>query len=284
MDSDAITSGSKQLSYDEKCAMLTHDMRVSIANMLIRDTLPHANAICDPVHPKQSFYTKYGKRVLDIVLSTLALVVTSPINLVLAICTFFDVGRPIAFNTNRPGKDGELFTLLKLRNMTNAVDENGNLLPADQRVTKFGQFVRRTSLDELLNFWSIFKGDMSVIGPRPLVSEYVPRFSTRHAYRMAVRPGLECPMKDNIDHAATYDEQFENDVWYVENCSLTVDLKLAYNLVRLTLSREATRRRGEASRGCFIGYDSEGKAISIKQVDESYFDKVLVANSEEGPI
>lgn len=118
--------------------------------------LAHANEISSPVDPKQSFYGKYTKRVLDIVLAGTALVITAPINLYLALMTYRDVGAPIIFKQKRSGKDLKTFELVKFRNMTNEKDELGNLLPPDQRITKFGQFVRSHSLDELLNFWSVF--------------------------------------------------------------------------------------------------------------------------------
>ena len=142
--------------------------------------------------------------------------------------------------------NGKTFTLVKFRNMTNATDENGNLLPANQRVTKMGEFVRKTSLDELMNFWSVFKGDMSLIGPRPLATNYTSRFSERHKRRDAVRPGLECPFLTPSDHKRTWTEQFENDIYYVENLSFKLDVRMVIALFKAVFDRKSSSMRGAA--------------------------------------
>ena len=139
---------------------LTKAMRWHIADRLAEDRLGVVNDNLKPVKVSSNLYTKYGKRILDIAISGAALLVTLPINFAIGMCTFFDVGKPVFFFQEREGVDGKLYTIVKFRNMRNTVDERGELLPASQRVTKFGKFVRKTSLDELLNFWSIFKGDM----------------------------------------------------------------------------------------------------------------------------
>lgn len=211
---------------------------------------------------RDTFYTRYGKRLIDIAVSIIALLVTSPINLLIAVGTLLDVGRPVLFKQERLGKDGKVFTLVKFRNMTNETDEHGSLLPAGERVTKFGRLMRKTSLDELLNFWPILKGDMSLIGPRPLLVEYGPLYSERHRMRMAVRPGLECPTPERLDHPITWQEQFDNDVWYVENVSLATDLKLLLRIVGLVFDRRQTAIRGGGDRGVFKGYDTNGIACS----------------------
>ena len=163
------------------------------SEMCIRDSLRTVDLIQNDVCPSTGIYARYGKRCLDIVLSAIALVVTLPINVVIAIITLADLGRPLFFRQVRVGKDAKPFTIVKFRNMTEERNEKGDLLPPEQRVTAWGKFVRKTSLDELLNFWSIFKGDMSIIGPRPLPEVYLQRFSKRHMHRLDVRPGLECP-------------------------------------------------------------------------------------------
>lgn len=252
---------------------LTKAMRWHIADRLAEDRLGIVNANCKAVNVNSNVYTKYGKRVLDIVISGTALLFTFPINLLIGICTFFDVGKPIFFFQDRAGKDGELFTIVKFRNMRNTVDERGELLPAAQRVTKFGKFVRKTSLDELLNFWSIFKGDMSIIGPRPLVPEYTARLSERHKCRLAVRPGLECPPKDDLNHVWTWQEQFENDIWYVENVSFRTDVFMLWQLVKFTLDRKSSAARAMVQRGIFMGYSLEGTAINLEEVPQSYIDE-----------
>lgn len=241
--------------------------------MLAVERLPSVNAASAPVRPATGPYARYVKRAVDIVVSAAALAITAPFNLVAAVLTYLDVGRPILFRQERTGRDGKTFTLVKFRNMTNETDANGDLLPPNQRVTRFGRFMRRTSLDELLNFWSILKGDMSLIGPRPLVPEYLSRYSDRHRMRLAVRPGLECPPRKVGDHVWTWQEQFENDIWYVEHVSLRTDLMMLANLVRFALDPESSFARSISSRGSFTGYSADGRAIALGEVDQGYIDR-----------
>lgn len=198
-----------------------------------------------------TFYVKYVKRVLDIILSLLAVVLTFPINVIIGIVTFFDVGRPILFFHERPGLGEKPFTIVKFRNMTNEKDKEGNLLPSSERVTQFGKFVRKTSLDELLNFWSILKGDMSLIGPRPLLMSYLPKYDLRQHKRHAVKPGLECPSLVMRDHTRTWEEQFEDDVWYVEHVSFKTDCRMIWELVKLVFNKQELNRRSKAMRNRF---------------------------------
>ena len=210
---------------------------------------------------------------IDIVISLIALIVTLPINLLIGIITYFDVGNPIFFQQVRTGRNGISFRLVKFRNMRNIKDANGDLLHASQRVTKFGKFVRGTSLDELLNFWSILKGDMSLIGPRPLVQEYLQRYNTRHYQRLKVRPGLECPPRDKSKLFHTWQEQFENDIWYVENVSFLTDCKLLWYLFRFAVNKKARMERASISnKGSFMGYDMDGKAINFDEIPQKYID------------
>ncbi|QOS70056.1 sugar transferase [Eggerthella guodeyinii] len=240
------------------------------AQSFAAQNLEHANEISLAVRPRQGFYIKYVKRLLDIVLSLFALIITLPVNLVLGIATFFDVGRPLIFKQERTGKDLRTFTILKFRNMTNERDETGELLPPSQRVTKLGKFVRKYSIDELLNFWSILKGDMSIIGPRPMPKEYIDRMTERHKGRYAVRPGLECPLVEEIvsrypfpEPYSRYQAQFENDLWYVENASFATDVMLVFRLVKMTFDSEL-RSGSAAAAAPFIGYDERGNAVSEK--------------------
>ncbi len=241
---------------------LTRTMKWMLADRLAAETLDAVNQSSVEVHFRETLYTRYFKRLLDIIVSLLALIVTLPINLIVAVITFFDVGSPIIFEQTRIGMHEKLFTLSKFRNMTNATDANGELLPPSQRVTKWGGFVRRTSIDELMNFWSVLKGDMSIIGPRPLAEPYLKRFSIRHKARFFVRPGLECPPRSLNDLNRTWNDQLENDVWYVENVSFFTDLKMIVKLFRLTFNRRYSQIRGQAKRGDFLGYSPDGKAIS----------------------
>ena len=250
---------------------LSDAQRATIAEHLARDNRAHASAVAPAVHPHNTIYTRYVKRLFDIVISAFALVITSPINLVLAIATFFDVGRPLLFHQTRTGKDGRPFRITKFRNMTNETDAHGVLLPPKERITRWGRFVRKTSLDELLNFWSIFKGDMSLIGPRPLIEKYLPRYSDRHMMRHAVRPGLECPILDeSIKELSGWNQRLENDVWYVEHVSFAVDVKMIAALVRMVFDRKQTKSRSLAQRGSFMGYNKDGRAIDQTEIPLEY--------------
>lgn len=251
---------------------LTKEMRWKIAEQLANDRLQQVNSLCEAVIPRNSIYVCCIKRGIDIVVSVFALLITLPINIVIGIITYFDVGCPIFFKQQRVGKDEKLFTIMKFRNMKNITDKNGELLPPEQRVTKFGKFMRKTSLDELLNFWSILKGDMSLIGPRPLVPEYTIRYNARHKMRLSVRPGLECPPRKNENHVWTWQEQFENDVWYVENVSFFTDVWLVIRLLQFALDRKSAKARANVTRGTFMGYDLNGNAITLDDVPQEYID------------
>lgn len=253
---------------------LTKAMRWKIAEYMAEDRLEAINQKIEAVKVKDTIYTRYIKRLIDIIISSAACIITLPVNLIIGVITYFDVGKPVFFKQERLGKDGKIFYIIKFRNMRNTKDERGELLPPAQRVTKFGKFVRKTSLDEFLNFWSILKGDMSLIGPRPLVPEYYHRYNARHVNRLAVRPGLECPPRSLTDHVWTWNEQFENDIWYVENVSFLTDCKMIYNLVRFALDRKSTNARAVSARGTFMGYDLDGRAINMDSVPQEYIDRV----------
>lgn len=241
-----------------------------IAKMAAEDNLQRVNENSAPVNPRDSFYVRYIKRLIDLVVVIPVFLLLLPVNLVLGIITYFDVGSPVFFKQKRTGKNGKPFYLIKFRNMTNEKDAFGNLLPPSERVTKFGKFVRKYSLDELLNFWSILKGDMTLIGPRPLPVEFEERYSNRHKMRSAVKPGLECPCIRNDGHVRLYQEQFENDVWYVENVSFLVDVKMVLSLVGMVLN---TKERGDhavVGGGNFVGYNDQGEAFSMRRIPERY--------------
>lgn len=223
-----------------------------------------------PVVPKKSFYTKYFKRCIDLIFVIPAFIILFPVNLIIGVVTFFDVGFPIFFKQKRTGMDGKQFYLVKFRNMTNDKDEFGNLLPPGQRVTRWGAFVRKYSLDELLNFWSILKGDMTIIGPRPLPSSFDERYSDRHKMRMAVRPGLECPSLNNSTGVRLYQEQFENDVWYVENVSFLTDVKMVIALIKLVFNSKERNDHATVGGGDFVGYNDDGIAFSMRRIPEKY--------------
>jgi Sugar transferases involved in lipopolysaccharide synthesis len=257
---------------------MSQSAKAEIAEYIKRDNLDAVNKAVGEVHVKDTFYTRYGKRALDIVLSLIAFIITSPINLVIAVVTFIDVGRPIFFKQTRIGMNGKKFIIYKFRNMTNDTDDHGELLPPSQRVTKWGKFVRKTSLDELLNFISILKGDMTIIGPRPLLDYYVGRLNDRHKMMYAVRPGLECPTLHKVGHALSWQERLDNYVWYLENCSLVTDIKLMTRIVELAFDRKATAKREKATNGGIMGYDVNGNVISTMAVPESFVDEFLEAH------
>lgn len=255
---------------------LTKAQRWQLADYLAETRLKEINKNCREIKPAGNFYSKYIKRLIDILVSLMVLIITFPINFVIFIITIITLGRPVFFRQERIGKDGKPFTIIKFRNMTNETDANGELLPPAQRVTKCGKFLRKTSLDELLNFWSILKGDMSLIGPRPLVPEYTHRYNAYHRNRLKVRPGLECPPRGKLKHIWTWHEQFDNDVWYVENVSFLTDCKMVINLIKFALDRKSANARASVNkRGTFFGYNMEGRAINLDEVPQEIVDKLF---------
>lgn len=241
------------------------------AEYLREHYLEQTNRDAKPVHPKNTIYTRYIKRLLDIAISLPVFIVLLPFNFVFGICTYFDVGRPILFKQTRVGMNGKKFNMVKFRNMNEKKDADGNLLPPSQRVTKFGKIMRKLSLDELLNFWSILKGDMSVIGPRPQPVFIHERMSERHKMRSAVRPGLECPRMIHVpdENVFRFQRTFENDIWYVENVSFLLDVKMLFALVRMVFS---FGRRGNQAQGkgitYFVGYNEDSEAMSLRNYRE----------------
>jgi len=190
----------------------------------------------DDTMPKvrRTFYTVVIKRLLDIFLSGLAILVLSPVLLVVVILELIYHGSPILYSQDRPGLHGKVFKVYKFRSMTNETDENGNLLPGEKRLTSFGRFIRRFSLDELPELFCIFTGKMSIIGPRPLLVRYLPLYTERHMMRHEVRPGFACVPLNPIK-TWSWNDQFENDIWYIENCSFLVDLKMVIAVIREAL-------------------------------------------------
>ncbi len=244
-----------------------------IAEYIRRDNLEYVNAHIEPAHVRDTFYTRHGKRIMDILIGALGFTVSLPFNLIIAIITYFDVGRPILFEQQRIGKDGQFFTIYKFRNMTNDIDANGELLPPSKRVTKWGKFVRMTSLDELLNFVSVLKGDMSIIGCRPLMTTISSRLNDRHKAIYSMRPGLECPTLHKVDHALSWQERLDNYVWYVENCSFWLDIRLCFRILAVAFDRKETSRRSKASHGGFLGYDLNGNVIYTKFCPDQYVEE-----------
>ncbi len=201
---------------------------------------------------RRTIYSLYIKRLLDILLSGAALVVLSPVFIIVSVLELVFHGRPIFYCTDRPGKDGKIFRLYKFRSMTNERGADGYLLPESRRITRFGRFIRKTSIDELPELFNIFKGDMSIVGPRPLLVEYMQYYSPRHAMRMAVRPGLALGMLSKPDGCdCTWREQFENDIWYIENISLITDIRMIFAILRMVF--QASDVRADDTRVPFDG-------------------------------
>lgn len=178
------------------------------------------------------------KRIMDIVLSTIGLIVLSPVFIIVSIMVYIKLGRPIFFIQERPGKDGEIFKMIKFRTMLNTKDEYGNLLPNEKRLTKFGRFLRSTSLDELPELINVLKGDMSLVGPRPLLVEYLPLYNEHQARRHEVRPGITGLAQVNGRNAISWEEKFNYDVWYVDNFSLLLDIQILVKTIIKVFKRE----------------------------------------------
>lgn len=187
---------------------------------------------------KQGIYERYLKRTLDVVLSFLALIVLSPVILIVAILVRLKLGTPIFFTQERPGKDEKIFKMYKFRTMTDEQDANGQLLPDSVRLTSFGKFLRSTSLDELPELWNILKGDMSIVGPRPLLIKYLPYYSEREKFRHSVRPGLTGLSQINGRNCLDWDTRLELDVRYSLNITMWTDIQILLKTVIKVVKRE----------------------------------------------
>ena len=202
---------------------------------------------------KAGFYEKFVKRFLDFFLSGMALIILSPVLLVTAILVRVKLGSPVIFCQERPGKDEKIFKLHKFRSMSDARDENGELLPDEVRLGKFGRTLRATSLDELPELWDIFRGKMSIVGPRPLLVKYLPLYNEEQHRRHDVRPGLTGWAQVHGRNLATWEEKFAYDVDYVDYISFALDVKIIFMTVRCVLAREGISAEGSATMEAFTG-------------------------------
>ena len=204
-------------------------------------------------------YRKYIKRILDFVLSLIAIIVLSPVLLIEGILVRIKLGSPVIFKQERPGKNEKIFTLYKFRTMTDKKDEEGKLLPDEDRLTKFGKMLRSTSLDELPELVNILKGDMSIVGPRPLLVQYLPYYTEEEKHRHDVRPGLTGLAQVNGRNATSWEERFKEDIKYVNNITFINDTKIVLKTVKKVIKREGISHEGEATMGSL---DVERKRIN----------------------
>lgn len=196
---------------------------------------------------------KIIKRTIDILASLLTLIILSPLYLIITRKVANNLGRPVIFSQQRPGLYGKIFTMKKFRSMRDAQDKNGVALPDNERLTDFGIKLRNSSLDELPGLFSVLKGDMSLVGPRPLLVEYLPLYSKQQARRHNVKPGITGWAQVNGRNAISWQEKFELDVWYVNNQSLWLDIKIIYLTIKKVFSQADISANGEATMNKFTG-------------------------------
>jgi len=193
------------------------------------------------------------KRIIDTCGAFLALLTVFPVILILGILIHWKIGRPEIFVQQRPGKNGKLFSFYKFRTMTNISDKNGKLLSDNLRMTSLGKILRQTSLDELPSFWNVLKGDMSLVGPRPLLAEYVPLYSREQARRHEVKPGITGWAQINGRNGLTWEEKFQLDVWYVDNHSLWLDIRIFLTTIVKVIRREGINSKTGGTVEAFKG-------------------------------
>lgn len=202
-------------------------------------------------------YAKYFKRAIDFILSLLAIIVLSPILIIVSILVRIKLGSPVIFKQKRPGKNEKIFTLYKFRTMTNEKGENGELLADEKRLTKFGKILRATSLDELPELFNILKGDMSIVGPRPLLVEYLPLYNKEQKRRHEIRPGLTGLAQISGRNNLEWEKRFKEDVWYVDNISFHQDLIIILKTIKKVIKRENISEDGKATVTKFEGSKNE---------------------------
>lgn len=209
-------------------------------------------------------YAKYIKRILDLILSLMALIVLMPLMIIIGILVRINLGSPIIFKQKRPGKNEKIFTLYKFRTMTDKRDIDGNLLPDEYRLTKFGKFLRSTSLDELPELINIIKGDMAIVGPRPLLVEYLPYYTEEEKHRHDVRPGLTGLAQVNGRNEISWEEKLKYDTEYIKEISFYSDLKIIFKTIKKTIKREDILMGNEFVVGKFIDQRKNKKERAFK--------------------
>lgn len=202
---------------------------------------------------KNGIYNRFVKRLFDIILSLLFIILFCWLYLFVAILVRVKLGSPVLFKQPRPGKDEKIFNMYKFRTMTDGKDENGNLLPDADRMTSFGSFLRKTSLDELPEMFTILKGDMSFVGPRPLLVKYLPLYNEEQHRRHDVRPGLTGWAQVNGRNLLSWEDKFEKDVYYVDNVSFLLDLKIILKTIAVVLGHSGISSETDATMEAFTG-------------------------------
>ena len=202
-------------------------------------------------------YAKYIKRMLDFILSLIALIVLSPLMIIIGILVRIKLGRPVIFKQKRPGKNEKIFTLYKFRTMTDEKDEQGNLLADEKRLTKFGKFLRSTSLDELPELWNILKGEMAIVGPRPLLVEYLPLYNEEQKHRHDIKPGLTGLAQISGRNAIQWEEKFKEDIEYVNNITFIQDKKIILKTFIKVFKKDGINQEGNATMKKFEGTKKE---------------------------
>ena len=197
------------------------------------------------------------KRLLDIIIASIALILLSPLYFYVAHKVKKNLGSPVLFRQVRPGLHGKPFEMIKFRSMKDAVDAQGNPLPDNERLTPFGKMLRSSSLDEMPELWNVIKGDMSIVGPRPLLMEYLPLYNQEQAKRHLVRPGMTGHAQVNGRNAISWEEKFKLDTWYVENQSVWLDFKIMLKTVKKVLAKDDINEAGEATMTKFTGTQSD---------------------------
>ena len=197
------------------------------------------------------------KRIFDLVVTFFGLLLLLPVITLTALILISNLGLPIFFKQSRPGLNRKIFNIYKFRTMTNERDKDGILLSDESRLTKFGKFLRSTSLDELPSLWNVLKSDMSLVGPRPLLLEYLPLYSTQQARRHEVKPGITGWAQVNGRNAITWGEKFDLDVWYVDNQSIWLDIKILWLTVKKVIMRDGINQVGQSTMESFKGNDNE---------------------------
>lgn len=206
---------------------------------------------------KRTFYDKYVKRTIDFILSLIAVILLSPVLLLTAILVAVKLGRPVIFKQKRPGLNEKIFTMYKFRTMTDEKDENGELLPDEIRLTNFGKKLRATSLDELPELFNILKGDMAIVGPRPLLVRYLPLYNNEQRKRHLVKPGITGYAQISGRNSISWEKKFELDIFYIKSINFSLDLKIFFSTIKTVFIRDGINSENDATMEDFQGSDKK---------------------------